>query len=300
MFIAVDLGTTYTKIHTGDIFPSGISENICLSSNVLTINNKQYAMELQHANAFDININKGLNKNTRLNFIYALGKSANDENTVYNDTFVSLPCSQWKNQTTVEKYKKYLSISEPLDIEINGYKKTIKTEEISVLPEDASSYYASDMDNQRFEGRKTLVCGFGSLTFNSILFENDEIIDLYTDEIGILKIYKDMAEAISSYTGENIEYTDMFNILQNGLYINGILVDIEPTIKPIALYHSNNIYKNLKLKWSISSIPFVPIVGGGAITMYKYLKTFIPHLEITAKPQLLSVIGMGSLVGCKL
>ena len=123
---------------------------------------------------------------------------------------------------------------------------------------------------------------------------------MYTDEIGILKIYKDMAEAISSYTGENIEYTDMFNILQNGLYINGILVDIEPTIKPIALYHSNNIYKNLKLKWSISSIPFVPIVGGGAITMYKYLKTFIPHLEITAKPQLLSVIGMGSLVGCKL
>jgi hypothetical protein len=300
MFIAVDLGTTYIKLSTGDIFPSGISENICLSSNVLTVNNKQYAMELQNANAFDININKGLNKNTKLNFIYALAKSTNEEYTIFNDVFSSLPCSQWKNSTTVEKYKSYLSIPEPLEVDINGFKKTIQTEEISIIPEDASAYYTPDMDNQRFEGRKVLLCGFGSLTFNSILFENDEIIDLHTDEIGILKIYKDMAEAINSSTGENIEYTDMYNIIQNGLYINGILVDIEPIIKPVALYHCNNIYRNLKLKWSISSIPFVPIIGGGAITMYKYLKAFIPHLEITATPQTLAVIGMGMIAGVRL
>jgi hypothetical protein len=80
-FAGIDLGTTYTKTHTGLVFPSGISETVCLSNNILEIDGKKYTMELLNDKSeYEINMNKGLNKNTRLNFIYALFKIANTFN----------------------------------------------------------------------------------------------------------------------------------------------------------------------------------------------------------------------------
>jgi len=301
MIAAIDLGTTYTKTNTGLIFPSGISEQICMQSNVMTLGKKQYVMELSNYRAeFDININKGLNKNTRLNFIYALTKTANYEDTHYNSVYTSLPCSQWKSEDTVSQFKDYLSIDEPIQVDIDGYTKTISVGEIYVLPEDAPAYYCSEINNVRFNGRKVLLIGIGSLTTNSILFENDSLVDLHTDEIGILKIYKDCAEKITTITGYDIKYTDMFGILQYGLYISGKPINIESIIEPIIMEYCNTIYKNLKLKWSIDTIRYVPLIGAGGITLEKYLKRYIPQIELQENPQLLSVIGMGEMVVTKL
>jgi hypothetical protein len=299
MFAGIDLGTTYIKDHLGNIYSSGISENISLMSNILTVNNKQYAMELQHRNAeFDININKGLNKNTRINFLYALYKLA-DEYTVFSNVIVGLPCSIWKNTDSVEKFKEYLSVKEPLTLELNEQKKTIIVENLDCCPEGSTAYFSQEIDSQRFSGRKVLLIDIGALTINTILFENDDFVDCHTDEFGILKVYKDMAEAITSFTSENIQFTDMFDILQNGLNINGTKVDIEETIKPIALNHCANIYKNLKLKWSINTIPFVCMIGAGSITMYKYLKVFVPHAELIESAQTIAAIGIGQIVGVR-
>jgi hypothetical protein len=300
MFIGVDLGTTYTKIHTGDIFPSGISENICLSSNVLTLNNKQYTMEQNNFRAeFDININKGLNKNTRINFLYALYKTA-DMYTIFDNCICGLPCSQWKNTNTVEKFKEYLTVPEPLTLSVDGLEKTIQTESLEIVPEGSTAYYAQEMDYTRFNGRKVLLLDFGGLTINTILFDQDCFVDCHTDEFGILKVYKDMAEKITTETGYDVKYTDMFDILQYGLNIDGKPIDIEPMIKSIALSHCNNIYKNLKLKWSINTIPFVQCIGAGCITMYKYLLQYVPHAELTPNPQTIAAIGMGELAGVRL
>lgn len=296
MMASIDLGTTYTKTSTGLIFPSGISEQICMQSNVMTLGKKQYVMELSNFKAeFDININKGLNKNTRLNFIYALAKMAYYEDTHYNSVYTSLPCSQWKSEETVAQFKDYLLIDTPIKVDIDGFEKTISVGEIFVLPEDAPSYYCSQMESERFGGQKVLLIGIGSLTVNTILFENSNIVDLHTDEIGILKIYKDCAEKISTSIGYDVKFTDMFGILQYGLYISGKQIDVEKIIEPIIMQYCSTIYKNLKLKWSIDTIRYVPLIGAGSITLEKYLKKLVPQAELQQNPQLLSVIGMGEM-----
>lgn len=300
-FAGIDLGTTYIKDHKGNIFPSGISENIYSSSNIMTVDGKRYSMELSNQKAeFDININKGLNKNTRLNFLYALYKLANQDETIFQNCIVGLPCSQWKSEITVEQFKKYLNVYEPITIEVNQEEKTIQIDNLDVVPEGSTAFYSLEMDTQRFNGRKVLLIDWGGLTLNSILFENDEFVDCHTDEFGILKVYKDMAEAITSSTGENVQYTDMFAILQSGFIVNGKEVEIEQIIKPIAIEHCSNIYKNLKLKWSVSSIPYVCMIGAGSINMTRYLKNYIPHAELQPNPQLLAAIGMGELAGVKI
>ena len=299
-FAGIDLGTTYTKDHLGNIYSSGISEDTCMASNVFTVDGKQYSMELQNYKAqFDININKGLNKNTRINFLYALYKLAN-EYTIFDNVVTALPCSQWKNSQTVERFKEYLSVSTPLELDVNGIAKIIQVENLEIVPESSTAYYTSDMDYTRFNGRKVLLIDIGGLTLNSVLYENDEFVDCHTDEFGILKVYKDIAEAITTETGKDIKYTDVFDILQYGLSIKGNTIDIESFVKSIILSHCSNIYKNLKLKWSIDTIPYVVMIGAGSITMYKYLKVYIPHAELSKNPQTIAAIGMYELVGCKL
>jgi hypothetical protein len=301
MFAGIDLGTTYTKTHKGIVFPSGISENICLSSNVMSIGDKQFACELFNEKAdYEININKGLNKNTKLNFIYALHKNTEEAECHFDNVIVALPCSQWKNSNTVEKYKQYLDLSTAIKVSVNGVEKIIQVESIDVVPEDSTAYYTQQMNYPRFDGRDVLLLGWGSLTINQILFRNDEPIDMFTDEYGVLKIYKDMAEKITSETGYNVKMEDMQSIIQYGLSNRGITVDVSDLIRPIAIEHCRKIYRNLKLKWSIDTIPFVPMVGGGAIGMGKYLKEFIPHIEIMPDAQILSAIGMGEMAGIRL
>jgi hypothetical protein len=300
-FAGIDLGTTYTKTHTGIIFPSGVSENIYTSSNVLTFENEKYSVELNNQKAeFDININKGLNKNTRINFLYALYRLADYDKTIFQNVVVGLPCSQWKNEETVTNFKSYLLSKDTIILSVNDLEKRLTIENIDVVPEGSTAYYASEMQSERFEGRKVLILDIGGLTINSILMEDDGYVDCYTDESGILKIYKDMSEKITSETGYDIKYSDMFGILQYGLYIKGQKCDVDSIIRPIALEHCYNIYKNLKLKWSIDTIPFIPCIGAGSITMIKYLKDYIPHAELQEKPQLLAVIGMGEMAGVRL
>jgi len=296
--IGIDLGTTFIKTSNERIFPSGISENIYQSNNVMKIDNKKYAMGLfSHKAIFDININKCLNKNARLNFIYALFQEGNGVDCIFQNVIVGLPCSQWKNDATVKSFKQLLDISDILTVSVNNLEKRILVENIEVIPEGSSAYYA--MDYKKFEGRKAIILDWGSLTLNQILFSNDEIIDMHTDEFGVLKVYKDMAEAITSKTGIDVKLEDMLEILQFGLFDNSNIIYVDEIVKPIAMDFCREVYKSLKLKWNINTIPFILMIGAGSITMHKYLSEdeFVPHAELQNNAQLLTSIGMNEMVG---
>jgi hypothetical protein len=291
--IGIDLGTTYTKTSNERIFPSGISENIYLSNNVMEVEGKKYAMGLNSQKAIlDTNINKSLNRNARLNFIYALFQDAQGNDCMFNNVTVGLPCSQWKNDETVNQFKQILDISDLLTVSVNGLEKRIFVETLHCIPEGASAYFAPEMRNERFCGRKVLLLDYGGITLNQILIEDDSVVDLHTDEFGILKVYKEMAEKITSDIGIDVKMEDMLDILKYGLSNKGEIIDVSDIIKPIALSYCNQVYTSLKLRWSIDNIPFVPMVGAGSITMYRYLKEYVPHIELQDNPQLLAAIGM--------
>lgn len=78
---AIDLGTTSTKIHTGEIFASGVRDTVySMANNVMTFNGKKYTMELFNEKVnYDINSDKSLNRNIQLNYYYALHKMTSDE-----------------------------------------------------------------------------------------------------------------------------------------------------------------------------------------------------------------------------
>ncbi len=295
MYAGIDLGTTFVKTHTGLIFPSGISEDVYnLANNVLSVEGKKYTMELFNEKAeYEINVNKTLNKNARLNFLYAMHKLSSEEDSVFKGVIVGLPASQWKNDDNVNAFKKSLNLSDSIDVEVNGVSKTIFAEEIEIVPEGSTAYYA--LDYKRFNGRKTLIIDWGGLTLNSILFQNDEIIDVYTDEFGSLKIYKDISGEINSRFGTNVKLEDMHDIILNGFPIKEQIENVKDIIKEIATTYCKQIYKNLKLKWDVDTIPYISMVGGSSISLGQYLCKYIPHAVIEEDARILAAKGMGEI-----
>lgn len=292
MYRGVDLGTRFGKTDNGVIFASGISTDIKnMANNVMILDGKSYTMELfnQKSN-YDINMNKTLNNNARLNFVYALYKSTKDDMGLYKGVIVGLPASQC-TENNIKKYKEILRIEEPIEVSVNDIKKTILVEEIEIVAEGSTAYYA--MNYEQFNKRKTLILDWGGLTLNQHLFLNDENIESYTDEYGSLKIYRDMAGEISSKTGKEVNIEEMDDVILYGLSIQGKIVSVKDYIKEIALDYCKKVYKNLQLKWNIDTIPFVRLVGGTSIFMAEYFKEYVPHAILEDDAQFLSAKGMG-------
>jgi hypothetical protein len=291
MCLGIDLGTTFVKTSGERCFQSGISTIIYPNSDILEIDNQKYSVGLP--NLSDININKSLNRNSRLNFLYALFLESQQEENYYDEVVCGLPCSQWKNENTIEQFKNTLLPTKSLEIKLNNTIKKITIDNLTIIPEGAAAYYANDMNNFRFHGEKVLIGDLGSRTFNQLLFENDELIDTFTEELGVLSLYPRMAECISTGTGISIKSNEIYGILKNGLYHKGTQIDIEPFISSITIEYAETIYKNLQLLWNVDNIKYVIFIGGGSIIMTKYLKQFIPQIELISNAQTISAIGMG-------
>lgn len=294
LYAGIDLGTRFTKTNNEIIFPSGNSQKISnMANNVMTIHNEKYSMGLFNEKAsYDINVNKTLNKNIKLNFLYALYLNSDEDLVMYKTVVVGLPASQCTEENTNE-FKKILTTEDTIDIDVNGVRKTIYVDNIEIVPEGSTAYYA--IDYEKFNKRKVLILDWGGLTLNQHLFYDDELIDSNTDEFGSLKIYQDMAGRINSEFGTNIKLEELHDILINGLQYKGKNIPIRETIKDIALNYCENIYKKLKLKWDVDTIQYIPLVGGTSIIMINYLREYIPHCYLENKPQFLSAIGMGEI-----
>ncbi len=291
--LGIDLGTSFTKTSNERCFHSGISNILYPNNDILEVDGLKYTMGLP--NLSDININKSLNRNARLNFLYSLYLESSAQETHFDEIICGLPCSQWKNEKTVEQFKKVLLPQNTVEIRLNNQLKKITIDKLTVIPEGSSAYYANDMNNFRFHKEKVLLIDWGSRTINTLLFENDDLIDTHTEELGVLSVYPNMAEKITTETGISVKSEQMYSILTKGLNYKGEIIDIEPIISPIANECCNEVYKKQLLRWNIDTIKYIPLIGGGSIAMHKYLKQYIPQAELQTNAQCLAAIGMGEM-----
>lgn len=289
--VGIDLGTTFVKTSSEICFPSGISEIIYPNNDILEIDNKKYTMGLFNIN--DININKSHNSNSRLNFLYALFLESPESENYIEEVLCGLPCSQWKNSSTVSQFKKSILPEKTISFKVNGIQKKIIIDSLNIIPEGSTAYYANDMNNLRFNGEKVLLLDWGGRTLNSLLFDNDDLIDTHTEEFGVLSLYPDLAEKIATETGISIKNEQMYGILKEGLFYKGKFINVDELISPIVYKYCNDVYKSLQLRFNIDTIKHVPLIGGGSIVMNNYIQKYIPQAELQFNAQLLTAIGMG-------
>lgn len=190
--------------------------------------------------------------------LYAIGKANTSDTTETNLTLL-LPIIQMKNKAKLVAALK----EKTFNFKFNGENRSIKINDLLVLPEGYASYYSLDI-----EDRKGDVCilDIGSRTINICVLENGKIAKTNTIKLGSFDFYSKI-KAIENAKGEDFTEEDVQRLIDNGLikieskqYIE-FLGDILNLVKP---------YVNLKT--------YNTVFTGGTSLM---LKNYIAKLSLS-------------------
>lgn len=299
LYASIDIGTTCVKLHNGEKFSSGVSQNVYdMATKVLTLEGKKYMMELYTGKTnYDINSNKALNKNARLNYLYALHKLTKGNMGIFKDVVVPLPAKQYENEESVAMYKDLLTLDNSVFVDVNGETKEIYVDTLGIVPEDFPAYYTEEVNSERFNGKKVLLIGIGGFNSNQYLIHNDDVMLADSDEKGCLGVFSQVASLINSRYNANIEKEEVYEVLRDGLPYKGKYIDVKPTAKEIIMPYCKEMYNNLKIKFAIDTVPNIIAVGGGSIVLSEYLREYIPHLELIKNAQNVAAKGMRYMLG---
>lgn len=188
--------------------------------------------------------------------LYGIGK-ANTADTTETNLTLLLPIIQMKNKAKLVAALK----EKTFNFKFNGEDRSIKINDLLVLPEGYASYYSLDI-----EDRKGDVCilDIGSRTINICVLENGKIAKTNTIKLGSFDFYSKI-KAIENAKGEDFTEEDVQRLIDNGLikieskqYIE-FLGDILNLVKPyVNLKTYNTIFTggtSLMLKDYITKLP---------------------------------------------
>lgn len=188
--------------------------------------------------------------------LYALGK-ANTADTKETNLTLLLPIIQMKNKAKLGENLK----GKTFNFKFNGEDRTIKINDLLVLPEGYASYYSLQE-----EDRKGDVCilDLGSRTINICVLENAKIVKTNTIKLGSFDFYSKI-KSIENAKGEDYLEEDIQRLIDNGLikiegkqYIE-FLGEILNAVKPyVNLKTYNTIFTggtSLMLENYISNLP---------------------------------------------
>ncbi len=140
--------------------------------------------------------------------LYALGK-ANNSGTKETNLTLLLPIIQMKNKKKLVETLK----GKTFNFKFNGIDRSIKANDLLVLPEGYASYYSLSE-----EDRKGDICiiDLGSRTINICVLENGKIVKMNTVKLGSFDFYSKI-KSIENANGEDFIEEDIQRLIDNGL-----------------------------------------------------------------------------------
>jgi len=255
----IDIGNVTCETNTGVLFNSKITDVEPLSHvDTLLINKKAYW--LGEGN-YDTTYRK-VDKVNYINFLY--GALALSTTTESNYIVLGLPLSQYKEDKAA-LINLVLSNKEKVVI-INGEKKTIIIEDIEVFPEGVATL------EDDYEG---IVIDIGGRTTDCALVINERgrrrILNPISLPSGTINLYTEFIKKLNNKFSLDLVINDAERILNNGLILDGIKVNIDFAIE---VYKSfvDNLVSQLQVEYSLRT-NCISLTGGGSTLLYNQFKS---------------------------
>lgn len=188
--------------------------------------------------------------------LYAIGK-ANSEQTKETNLTLLLPIIQMKNKKKLVETLK----GKTFNFKFNGIDRSIKANDLLVLPEGYASYYSLSEEERKGD---LCIIDLGSRTINICVLENGKIVKMNTVKLGSFDFYSKI-KSMENAKGEDFIEEDIQRLIDNGLikvepkqYID-FLGEILNAIKPYVNLKTYNVIftggTSLILKEYISKLP---------------------------------------------
>ncbi|NFJ83888.1 ParM/StbA family protein [Clostridium botulinum] len=188
--------------------------------------------------------------------LYALGKANNSDTKETNLTLL-LPIIQMKNKKKLMETLK----EKTFNFKFNGIDRSIKANDLLVLPEGYASYYTLSEEERKGD---LCIIDLGSRTINICVLENGKIVKMNTVKLGSFDFYSKI-KSMENAKGEDFIEEDIQRLIDNGLikveskqYID-FLGEILNAIKPYVNLKTYNVIftggTSLMLKEYIAKLP---------------------------------------------
>lgn len=195
-------------------------------------------------------------RNYMAQLLYALGKANNSDTKETNLTLL-LPIIQMKNKKKLMETLK----EKTFNFKFNGIDRSIKANDLLVLPEGYASYYSLSEEERKGD---LCIIDLGSRTINICVLENGKIVKMNTVKLGSFDFYSKI-KSIENAKGEDFIEEDIQRLIDNGLikvepkqYVD-FLGEILNAIKPYVNLKTYNVIftggTSLMLKDYIAKLP---------------------------------------------
>jgi plasmid segregation protein ParM len=204
-------------------------------------------------------------KDNYLSLLYYSITSVTDFNNI--NLITCIPASQYKKK---DELQKYLEKNNKKSIIINGKKRNIILENISVLPESYSFKADRKLMNRINRNVDTVIIDTGGFTTDISLFDNNmNLKDANSINLGMLNLYQNSREYLNVQYDLNISLEDAKDIFDgNKQLLNSDFSYKSEIVKRFIVNLINEIkilYPNLKNSNLI-------LVGGGSNILYPTMK----------------------------
>jgi plasmid segregation protein ParM len=290
--LGIDVGYSHTKVYskTGtDVFLSTVEEGTNeVNKKAITIEykEKEYTIGEKTGN-FSTDLNKIDDPIFRLCLYTAIARQIGDDITAEIHLITGLPAEYFKEQ----KQQLIDSLEgKSFTLVYKNIPRRITISNCIVFPQSAGVFILNPRD---FEHENNIIIDCGGLTVDVALFHDYTLADTGTYELGMLKLYDKIVQAIKAAYKVSYDTLQAERIITTKrIIVNDKGIDVTNLVNDVLEKHTKKILMDVKNGFKEYSTSRRTFIGGGAYMLKDYLPGEVKKDDIYLNAKAFYTIGV--------
>lgn len=200
---------------------------------------------------------------------------------------VNVPITTYKDSFQKENFKQMIEKrGHTIHLMVNGKAYSIELSDVTLAFEGMGEIYAK---SDEYKNKNTIIFDLGGLNTTLCTFKSIQplINTMVVSDLGMNVLKGKIGKVINERYGMTVSSDDLEQVLRSGYFAHKgeIYEDSKVMIEEMKLEHLEQIVTFAKSRGYTFNNSDIHFVGGGSITLRRYIKQQFPHALIMENPQ---------------
>ncbi len=200
---------------------------------------------------------------------------------------VNVPITTYKDSIQKERFKDRIENQKrTVHLMVNGKAFSFDLSDVTLTFEGMGEIYAN---SNEYKGRSTIVIDVGGLNCTICSFNGIQplINTMIVSDLGINVLKGKIGKVINERYGMSVSADDLEQVLRSGFFSHRgkIHEDSKVFIEELKWEHLQQIVQFAQSRRYTFNNADIHFVGGGSITLNRYIKSEFPHAKVISDPQ---------------
>lgn len=236
---------------------------------------------------FSLNKTSSIHQISIYTAISQLLQKADAPSTVDIRLAINVPISTYKDIVQKEKFKEMVeNQGRAIHLLVNGKAYSFELSDVTIAFEGMGEVYAKP---EVYKNRQTTVIDLGGLNTTLCQFKGlqPQVSSMIVSDLGINVLRSKIGKVVNERYGLSVSSDDLEQVLRCGYFSSRgeIYEDSKVLIEELKYEHLQQIIRFAKSRGYTFNMSDIHFVGGGSITLRRYIKQQFPHSVILDNPQ---------------